>query len=161
MKHLKIVTNVDVHALQNVIDALKEEYENLLVEDSLISEVDETKAKEIALIVSKCAPDINKLFFSGKAMETGSFDSSKIYQGEDFDHCEIVSSNIYASVGTLGVELYDEEENYLTNCKTAKQLVTFIATCSHDCYVYFNNSSINLSKLEAEELSNLGSELYE
>ena len=146
MKHLKIVTNVGVHELQNVIDALKEEYENLLVEDSLISEVDETKAKEIALIVSKCAPDINKLFFSDKAMETGSFDSSKIYQGEDFARCEIVSSDIYASFSPLGVELYDEEENYIATCKTAKQLVSFVSDFSRDCYVYYNNSSINLFK---------------
>lgn len=164
MKHLKIVTNVGVaHELQNVIDALKEEYENLLVEDLLISEINkrDKAIKEIALIVSKCAPDVTKLFFSDKAMETGSFDSSKIYQGEDFDHCEIVSADIYASVGTLGVELYDEEENYLTTCKTAEQLVSFVQDLEQDCYVYYNNSSINLSQLEEEELTKLSKELYE
>ena len=162
MQHLKIITHVNSNRMfDETIEKFKEEYPDIIIDSSEVSSSLLSDFECIALTVTKCAPNHIHCFYSEKAMESGDFDSTKIYQGEKFDACEIIHVSQYVDFSESGVELYDENEYLFGTFTSADKLLKFIKDKTHPTFVYFNNKTINLTELESDELNSLVYELFE
>ena len=172
MKHQKIITQVSTVAQYEACrDRLKEEYPGIEVtnEEEFTTPLYNDPSSSIALIATQLDTDLHKLCFSDKCMEGGTFNPEHIYQGDDFDKCEICTVQEYLvdhpsamseCFNPNSVYLYDKDENEIAKCSSIEDART-VCSSFKEVFVYFNNKTIDLNSLTDNEQAEILELLFE